>query len=319
MSRRPGRRAVLCAAIALLGALLPTGASPIRAQSGPSVSLDKTQVNAGDPIIVTLVGFTSQQVTVAVCGNLAKRGSSDCNMPQSQSERIRAGDDLTLTQLFIQAPPVPCPCIVRATGTNGEFAIAAIDLIGHPIEAIVSPGDGPLVELGLAVERKPAGVSTTIRAGLGAATTYAVTVSVRNITTEPLPNIALRANVAHRLSDDAAPVQFDRPSPIQPGQTWTQTLDLELPAPHLGRYTWTVVAAGAGPTVDATTQTNAVPILLFALGAILVLDLIALVVRSRRRRRRRRRNGRAGTPLTDALGGEASRTYVDEPESVGVG
>jgi hypothetical protein len=316
MNRRPGRlgpASFLVVIIALVG-LAPSRAL---AQSGPSISLDKVQVNPGDPIIVTLVGFTSQQVTVAVCGNLAKRGSSDCNMPQSQSERIRANEDVTLTQLFVQPPPVPCPCIVRATGTNGEFAIAPIDLIGHAIEAIVSPEDGPLVELDLTVDRRSEGFSGSVRAGLGAATTYAVTVRVRNITTEPLTNVALRAKVAHRLNDDAAPMQFDRPGPIEPGQTWTQTIDVELPAPHIGRYTWTVVASGAGPTVDAAAGTNAVPILLFVLAGILVLDLLVLVVRSIRRRRRRRRS-RTTRPIVDGFGAEPERTYVDEREPVGV-
>ena len=173
---------------------------------------------------MTLVGFTSQQVTVAVCGNLAKRGSSDCNMPQSQSERIRANEDVTLTQLFVQPPPVPCPCIVRATGTNGEFAIAPIDLVGHPIEAIVSPDDGPLVEVGLAVERRSEGFSGSVRAGLGAATTYAVTVDRaqhhHRAAHERRAPGQRRPPVERRRGADA--VRSTRPR-SSPGQTWTQT------------------------------------------------------------------------------------------------
>lgn len=295
------------------------------ARTGPRIVLDRTEVELGEPIIVTLTGFTSQQATVAVCGNLAKRGSTDCNMPQSQSERIRAEEPETLTQLFIQEPPAACPCIVRALGTNGEFAIAPIDLVGHPIAPLVSPEIGPLIEVDLAAERVPTNLSGRLRTGLGAATRFEVTASVRNLTTETLGNVVLRARVSHRLSDDAAPVAFDVPGPIEPGQTWTQTIEVTLPAPMIGTFTWSVAAGGAGPTVEDTYATDAVPVVLYTLVAILVLDLIVLAVRAIRRSRRRaghggrsrggRRGPRRGRPVVDG----PEPIVFDDREPVGVG
>lgn len=288
------------------------------ARTGPRIVLDRTEVELGEPIIVTLTGFTSQQATVAVCGNLAKRGSTDCNMPQSQSERIRAEEPETLTQLFIQEPPAACPCIVRALGTNGEFAIAPIDLVGHPIAPLVSPAVGPLIEVDLSAERVPTNLSGRLRTGLGAATRFAVTASVRNLTTETLGNVALRARVSHRLSDDAAPVEFDQPGPIEPGQTWTQTIEVTLPAPMIGTFTWSVAAGGAGPTVEDTSVTDAVPVVLYTLVAILVLDLIVLAVRAIRRSRRRAGHGRGphrGRPVVDG----PEPIVFDDREPVGVG
>ncbi len=293
----------LAAALALLAIVTVAAAAfgqPVRAgtQSGPAISLDRDEVPVGDPVLVTLTGFTSQQATVAVCGNLAKRGASDCNMPRAQSERIRSDQDDTLTQLFVEAPPVPCPCVVRALGTDGEFAIALIDVIGHPSGPLVNPDFGELVAVDLAVEPAEAGFSRSLRSELGGATTFAATVSIRNVSTEPLERVAVRARVSHRIDDEIAPMQFDVPGPIGPGQTWTQTIEVEVPAPFIGRYTWSAIVSGAGPTVESERVTDATPVALIVLGAILVLDILVLVIRSIVRRRRRRRARRVAQPTT---------------------
>ena len=290
-------------------------------RSGPRITLDRTEVRKGEPVIVTMTNFTSQQATVSVCGNLAKRGSEDCNMPTAQSERIRPDEPETLTQLFVEEPPAACPCIVRALGTNGEFAIAPIDLVDHPVAPIVSPELGPLVEVDLEAERVETNLSGRIRTGLGAATAHALTVSVRNITTETLGDVVVRARVSSRLGDDIVPVVFDVPGPIEPGQTWTQTIEVELPAPFLGTFTWRASASGAGPTVDATTTTHAVPAILYTFLVILVLDILVLIVRAIMRSRRRAGRGRRGRRRT------ATRTEVPlddvvvdaDREPVGVG
>lgn len=287
-------------------------------QTGPVIVLDRTELRPGEPVIVTLSGFTSQQVTVAVCGNLAKRGSEDCNMPKAQSERIRPDEPETLTQLFVEEPPMPCPCIIRALGGNGEFAIAPIDLIDHPIAPVVSPEFGPLVEVDIRADRVPSTLSSRIRTGLGGATGYSVTVSVRNTTTETLANVAVRARVASRFGDDVAPMRFDTPGPIEPGKTWSQTLEVELPAPFIGTFTWTASASGAGPIVDDTFTTDAVPSILYAFVGLLALDLVVLLARAvRRRRRRRRATTRRRTQPTSDSAPDAT-VVSDDREPVGV-
>ena len=291
-------------------------------RSGPSITLDRIEMRIGDPVIVTLTGFSSQQVTVAVCGNLAKRGSQDCNMPQAQSERIRPDEPETLTQLFVETPPMPCPCIVRALGGDGEFAIAPIDLLDHPVAPVVSPELGPLVEVGISASRVPPNLSGRIRTGLGGATLYAVTVSVRNITTETLDGVVVRARVASRLGDDAAPMRFDTPGPIEPGQTWTQTIETKLSAPHMGTFTWKVSASGAGPIVDDTYVNDAVPAILYSFVALLLLDVVVLLVRMVRRRRRARRAVRMRAQARRSAETEAPEDTIlhdDRPEPVGVG
>jgi hypothetical protein len=202
----PASRVRNAVALAMLGAaaLGLNGAERAAAQSGPSITLDRSEVSVGDPVIVSMYDFTGQQVTVAVCGNLGKRGSTDCNMTSSSA-------------------------------------------------------------------------------------VYETTLSVRNITTETLSDVEIRGLVGSRFDDNAAMLKFDTPGPIEPGQTWEQTIRTKLPAPVIGRYTWTIAASGAGAIVEADHTMTARPLLLYVLVGFLVIDIIVLCVRFLLRGRRRRR------------------------------
>lgn len=286
---------------------------PVRAQSGPSIELDKSEVSPGDSVIVSLRGFNGDLVTVAVCGNLGKRGSADCAMGSSVSEQIRHFEDITLTQLLVEAPPVPCPCIIRAaTNSNDEFAVAPIVVTGHPTGPVVSPRDGPLVEVDLHAERVPAGAFDSIRSWLGGPTDYDVTVSVRNVTTESLANVIVRGSGGNRFDDEAVQLQFDQPGPIGPGQTWTQTVSVTLPAPAISTFTWSVDASGAGATITAVEATHPRPVLLYVLVGLLIVDLLVLAVRFPIRRRRRKARARARKLSDEAWSAPASDESVED-------
>lgn len=276
--------------LALLGVLvLAGGVGPASAQTGPSISLDRSTVNVGEPVAVTMRGFTVNQVTVAVCGNLAKLGSADCNMVAAQSERVR-DDDVTLTLLYAQAPPVPCPCLVWVfAASSDEFAVAPIELIGHPVGEVVDPADGPLLETSIDARRRTAGLGPTLRALLGGRTSYEVTVRARNTTTVILTGLQMSGSANRRFDDDAAILDIDAPDSIEPGQTWTDTYLVDLSAPAMGTYNWEFIVSGAGSTVVSTSATSHDPILLWILLLVLVGDLVFMfarwVVRTARRRR----------------------------------
>lgn len=281
------RRSVALALVALASAGPLVVGAPSAAE-GPTVSLDRTEVSPGDPVIVTMSGFTGGAVVVAACGNLAKRGSADCNMSASASEGINRRSAQTLEQLFVHPPPVPCPCLIRAWSTsNNEFAVAPIVIRGHPIAPAVEQALGPLVDVAVDAKRANAGFVSALRSALGGPTAYDVTVSVRNRTTETLANISLSGAASHRLSDEVASVDLPAPGAIDPGQTWKQTVRAELPAPSLGRYVWKVTAAGAGPAVHAEQQTDRSPVPLLLLCIVLVADFVAIAWRRLSRRRSR--------------------------------
>jgi hypothetical protein len=286
MIRRARRLLVAAVAGVVLVSVPSTGAASAQdAADGPRVTLDRVDVGIGEPIIATVTGFTSQQVTVAVCGNLAKRGSADCNMPLAQSERVRDDRAATLTQVFAEAPPMPCPCLVLAySPTTDEFAVASINLIGHPTAPVVDPEGAALVEVEVSARRAGGGVLGWARSSLGGPTIYEVTVSVRNVSTGPLDDIELQGSAVHRFDDDAAILELEPPpAPLEPGQTWEQTVEAEVHPPAAGRYAWTVVASGAAAPVTASTPTSNVPVLLYLFAIALVVDLVVIVWRLRRR------------------------------------
>lgn len=287
--------------VVAVGISLVGGGWPAAASEGPRITVDHSEVAPGDPVIVSLYDFTGQAVTVAVCGNLAQRGSADCNMPASQSERIRRDQEVTLTQLFVQPPPVPCPCLIRAsTATNDEFAVAPIVLVGHPEAPVVEAARGPLLDVAIEARRAPQGLVASLRSELGGPTRYVVTVSVRNLATQTLSDVVLDGGASHRLDDDAADLVFEGPGPIEPGQTWEQSIVAEVPAPVVGRFTWSVTASGAGPTVGAEQAVDPTPVALFVLAAVLVVDVVALAWRVGLRRRRRAA-GAAGNSVGEEL------------------
>lgn len=272
-----------------------TTAPTTAAFAGPQLTLDRPEVAPGEPIVVGLHGFTAQQVTVAVCGNLALRGSADCNMPSAQAERIRPQQEATLTEIYVHPPPVPCPCIVRAsTPSNDQFAVAAITITGHPTGPLIEIELGELVELDVEAEPVDASLLGGLRTALGGPTTFAVTVSVRNITTQRLTNVDVSGVARHRLNGVAA-LDLAPTGPIEPGQTAVQTVRAEIPAPVLGRFTWEVDAYGAGPTVRGASSVSATPLLLYVVVLALLADLGAIVWRIRRRR-------------------DPGRSVADEPE-----
>lgn len=278
-------RRVVLGAIGALGVL--AGVTTASASEGPSITLDRVEVAPGDPVIVSLRGFRGQVATVAVCGNLARRGSADCNMPTAQAERIRHDDPLTFTQLLVQPPPVPCPCLVRASTTaNEEFAVASLVVLGHPVAPVVDSEQGPLVDVAIESRRISGGVVASLRSWLGGPTRYDVTVSVRNRTTGVLSNVALAGGARSGLDDEAASLHLERPGQIEPGQTWTQSLEVEVPAPVLGGLTWWARASGAGESVAAGVTTSHIPWLFLVLLALLAGDLTAIGVRFVSRRRR---------------------------------
>jgi hypothetical protein len=256
--------------------------------SGPSVALDHPEVKPGEHVVLAMNGFTAQSVTISVCGNEDRRGSSDCNMAASQSVELKNDGTPTVAEIPVEAPPVPCPCLIRVSSRlNDEVAIAPFTLTGHPIAPVVGGPDldDPLVAVTISAQAAPKGPLGWIRADLGGSVPYQVTVTVKNITTEPLHHVTVFGSAGRNADDQMATLTFDNPTEILPGQTWKQIVPVKIPAPSLSKIRWTVVASRAGPWVTATTTTRHRPVLLLSLAMLLVLDLSFLLIRKRMRRR----------------------------------
>jgi hypothetical protein len=280
-----------------------SSASDAGTVSGPLLTPSVRSVEPGQRVDVIFTGWTARYATLSVCGNLAKRGSADCNMVESTGVRLStsSGDDSFVHDMVVVAPPTDCPCVIRGVGgDNGEVGIAPIDLIGHPISDVVDPNLGqPVVAVDVSTTAVSDGALSSLRQSLGGPSAKEVTVSVRNLTTELLTDVAVHGTVT-RSGDTVA--EFDLATgEIGPGQTWTGTTEVELPAPAIGTYDWDVSASGAGPMVAASTTTRSIPWLLLLLVLVLVWDLAAVAVRRVQRRRARQQALSVARPVDPEL------------------
>lgn len=256
--------------------------------SGPVISLSRTNVTSGDRMMVTLEGFSAPVVTLSICGNEARRGSGDCNMVMSKGVRIQSAINPTVTPFGVSVPPVGCPCIVRASSLNGdEIASAPITLAGHPDSPVIDPPkvDGPFLVASVTAERAPNGPVGWVRSNLGGPFRYRVTVTVKNLSTEPLHQPRLSGSVSRNTNENLVDLNLVDPGEIGVGQTWQETVDVVVPAPSFGTLTWGIAVSGAGPTVSATSSTPQSPILLLLMAMLLIVNLTILAMRWTIRRR----------------------------------
>lgn len=261
--------------------------------TGPTVSLDRPTVETDDRIVLTIDGFEARVVTIAVCGNDGLRGSTDCNNESSKGVRLDADGTSTTVQVGVARPPAPCPCIVRVfSRNNDEVATAPITITDVPTADTVAPpaGIGLDDSLGVALtpEETDMGIGGSLRYALGGRGTFDVTASVKNRSNTILTGLSVTGLVT-RGGDQVATFDFAILEPLQPGTTWTQTVQVEVPAPSFGELDWAITVSRAGKTLDVTRTTDHSPWLLLVLAVVFVLDIALLMLRLITSRRARRR------------------------------
>jgi hypothetical protein len=102
--------ALLVALVALPAAASATGPTTVL---GPVVGVAPYITQVGSTTQVTVAHWPGHVVDVAICGDLAHRGSQDCDQVGSISIVLSgAGEG---TGVLPVKPPIACPCVVRAT------------------------------------------------------------------------------------------------------------------------------------------------------------------------------------------------------------
>ncbi len=286
-------RALLSSAIlAVVGALalmLPvSNASASSSIVSPIVTVNHPRVALGEEIRLTLDGFKAPFVSISICGNEARRGSSDCDMAASEGVHMSRDDAPTFALMPVGAPPVPCPCVVRvSSSTNDEVAVVPLVITDHPVEKVIDAAnpDAPLMAVSVATRVVNDGLFGWARSNLGGSVKYQVTVSVKNLKTEPLHRVKLSGWVGRSATDQIASLALDDPGEIGPAQTWQQIVTVRVPSPTVGSFEWRVAASGAGPTVTTPVTTRHRPLLLILLLVVLIADIAYFVIRARMRRR----------------------------------
>lgn len=279
---------VVLAGLVLAGAALMI--SPAAAQDDdieprfatPVVIANQTTFEPGDEIVLTIAGFRSPSVTAFFCGNDARRGSSDCDNIGATTAELRADGSSTVVDMLVTAPPLPCPCVLRVASPDGdEVAVAQVTITGHPSAPVVG-GEFALEEplaVGISATRASDGFVSDLFASLGGATTYDVTVTVRNRTADVVSGLSMTTWAA---KGDRVVRSFDVEIPEELGasETVERVVAVELPAPHFGTVDWRVeVGAGNAPTVTDQDASSNLPWLLYLLLIVLVANLLVLVVR----------------------------------------
>ena len=269
-------------AVAALLAVAAPASGRSAEQVGPTITLDRQAVPAGERVVVTLAGWSAPAVTLSVCGNLAVRGSIDCNMVGSQGVGMARNGPPTRSELVVTTPAVPCPCVVRAASSGqDEVATAPIDLVGAPTGPLVqaAAADATPLTVSMTVRRSPNGGLARVRAALGGPTDYVVTISVRNRTAVPLDGLRLTVGAGRWTTEDLVSLDLAGPVSLDPEQTWQRAVRARVPAPAVGPLVWRVSALGAGPPAHAERVVRTVPWALVLLTGLLAGDLVALAQR----------------------------------------
>ncbi|MFG1780092.1 hypothetical protein ACGFIG_27130 [Micromonospora sp. NPDC049048] len=118
---------------------------PSAAPATPRIAVPAGTLRAGTQIPVTLSGWPAGTVQIEVCGNAARRGALDCATSGAGHGQVPPSGTVSLP-VRLAAPPVGCPCLLRArTPTGGTQAAVALPLAG--VNAPPAPVSGGAAEL----------------------------------------------------------------------------------------------------------------------------------------------------------------------------
>lgn len=302
---------------ALFGALLALLAlvSPARAVA-PTVTVEPSVVSIGQTVSVNVSGFPDgRAVVVTLCGNQARRGSVDCDLPGSVAFPISRFDDAHITTFPIGTPPVPCPCVVQVTNTPGsDIAYAPISINGFPTAPVVSNKLYQPLALDVQVKRASQNPIAWLRSFVGGPTPYDVKVSVHNRLSEAVDGVKLSSRAGRNATDQSRRVTMPVPATLAAGQTWKYSQRVTLSAPVVGDFFWTTTASGDGALARASNRTDHQPFGLYGLVFVLIGDLAWIGYRRVRKLRTRVVEEYAAPPkVSDPVPG-ARRAAVPTPE-----
>lgn len=273
-------RAIAAASAVLVGALA-LDATPAPAADAPTLGVSANGAEAGQTVLVQGRNWPKGAVvTLEICGNNGSNGSRDCAVSAGTTAAVDGKGNLT-GALEIAVPPVPCPCVVRATAAGTPSATAQIRITGAPSgEVTGSPAPtGDILKIHEAALTGRGSWTTWF----GAATTRTLVLTVENVS-----DITVRDPVLTLRSGTSSDPQGVIPSPalgrLAPGQVETYEIPVELDALSIGTYTVKGTITRLNQPVTFSAKTSTYP---WGLGVALLvmLQLLLLLVRNRLRAR----------------------------------
>jgi hypothetical protein len=277
------------------------GAAP--AADNTVMSVTPSSASIGDVLRVDLAGWPQGNVTAAVCGNAAQRGSTDCDLIGAGSIRIGPSGTESLT-VTVQAPPVGCPCVVRAAMTDGSLVrTAPITVDGVPtgvnLPAAAGPASTDALQVTASVSNADVGWPESWWPAFAGPAHKVLVLSMHNHSLGTISGLRVVGEFGHVHTDEGQPIGAKVPD-IAAGETLVLRVPFTIAAPVWGTYSVHGTVYGlAAPLTFRLTSSSEPWALELALP--LALLLIAQLIRHRDRVQRQRADAAAAAaPLSPA-------------------
>jgi hypothetical protein len=222
-------------------------------------------------------------VQLELCGNRALNGSSDCITSTAQTVAANF-QGWFLGRVSTSAPPMPCPCVVRALGQSGSLiATTPVRVAGVPevdLDAAVIE-ERSIRRIGIVRARLEGGGSMT--EWLGGSPERQLVLKLVNSGNVRVDD----AVITMTMGSGSNPTGFLAPVAIEPlevGETTTVEVDIEFDALTFGDRTVIGEVAGTSEPTGFRLTTTSYPWLLILIVAI-IFQIALLSIRNAIRRR----------------------------------
>jgi len=306
-------------------ALLLGGIWSIAAFTGLSASAQTTLVprlsavpSSGPPNASTAVsGYDLAPLTdyqIQVCGNAGFGGSSICDLTATATAATSETGHFVVF-LVVGRPPVPCPCVVKATplkgtgGLNQGIVSTPITIQGVPIRPPVPPPANGNPS-GLVVDRAELVGSRTWAEFFGDSAHRTLILRLRDAGPNLIPStpFVLHAGPA---GNPTQIVGAPFVPPLRPGQVVSYRVPVTFPPLAHGNYVVVGQLGNTGQIVTFRATASLMPWGLVIVLAVILLVALGLIIRRIVRRYQRRKDDAAG--VVAAGNGEAPAGSAEEP------
>jgi hypothetical protein len=274
------RRVVAIVAVALVLSVSGTASAQTDSpQPAPTVSSSLVAATVGQGVTVNGEHFpTTSSVTVQLCGNEARSGSTDCDVVAGQTVVTNESGSFQ-AQVVVRFPPVPCPCVIWAT-SNGAVSASATAPIGIVTADYVNPpppAEPAAPTTDLVVVRAALEQPQSWRGWFGLPVHAALVLTVRNQGPRAVDNVVLSLTVG-KGTDPISVVSAPPIDSLAAGEERTITVPFELGAVAHGRYT--IKGSFGAANVSFRAYTSVEP---WGVALVVLLGAVVLLLRFRRR------------------------------------
>ncbi len=258
------RLAAAVALVAVLGVGLSAAPAGAATQS-PQATLSTTVAPVGQLVHITGTGWSpvGSTVQILICGDDALLLSASCDQTNTYQAAIRTGG-IIYAGLRVRLPPVPCPCVVWITATQGVGGLKLpIQIPGAPTAPLHGfPSPSVTVRSRLVTHH-------SLAVWFGAPEHMTLVVVVHNTSSSSYSNPTISVTVGH--GRDPTGFGTGRSLPALPeGAVRTYRLPVTIPAVTYGDYTVRAVLATGVQDVVTTSSTTTYPWGLLVIPVVLV-------------------------------------------------